>query len=186
MMYDEKREAISEGLADELFKLLDSAGFKLIETRTGEDGEATFGSQQIISDALAGVVDPFLRKAFELGAGNDKDPEDEGAHQEDERVRRPVKFIDTVPPAPASPARRSIASDRMLDEGGASEFLPIFFRDSSAHHVCKIKVTDLAEIAGQAADDFIVGHLRSKGFNMSEDIYRERGDGIMICRQRRR
>ncbi len=187
MGYNDKRDEITEGLADELFEFLDSAGFKLIETRTGEEGEATFGSKHLISDALVGAVEPFLRKAFELGGDNGKVCEsDESAHHE-ERVLRPVHFIEGVPPPPKAPTRRTTVSETMLQED-ADKILPLKLGRKSSDLVCTISLSDIAEVAGQAADKFIVEHLISKGFDINKDIYRERSvlGEEMTYRQRRR
>lgn len=186
MSYENERDKITEGLSDELFKLLDSTGFKLVETRTHTEGEATFGSKHIVAEALVDAVDPFLRKAFEIGGGNGKAEEIEP--QIEERIRRPaVKFKEGLPPPPKAPTPKDLASQRMLEEG-ATSFLPLKIRTAADNDlVCHIEVNQIAEVAGQAADDFIVKHLRSKGFNMNADIYREADAlGNMTYRQRRR
>lgn len=187
MGYNNRQNEITEGLADEFFKFLDSASFKLVETRTGEEGEATYGSKQLISDALVGAVDPFLRKAFELGGDNGKvcKPEDGAYHEE--RVLRPVHFIEGVPPPPKAPPKRTTVSETMLQED-SGKLLPLNLERSSSDLVCRIPVKDIAEVAGQSADAFIVEHLRSKGFDINREIYREGSplETEMIYRQRRR
>lgn len=187
MGYNEKRDEIIDGLSDELFRFLDSTGFKLIETRTGEDCEATFGSKHIIAEALADAMNPFLQKAFELG-GNNGGVVCEPKKEKEERIRRPVRFVEGVPPAPKSPKKKATVSEVMLEPGaGSSGILPLDMA-LQGDLVCRISVEDLSEVAGQAADKFIIGHLQHQGFDLNREIYREGGPlgKEMIYRQRRR
>ena len=74
----------------------------------------------------------------------------------------------------------------MLDDklGG---LLPLGLKIRTGDLVCRIPLSDLAEIAGQAADAFIIEHLRSQGFSMNKEIYREQDAerNEMVYRQRR-
>ncbi len=185
MGYDEKRDEIVEGLSDELFNFLDSTGFKLIETRTGENCEATFGSKHIIAGALADAMNPFLKKAFDLGSGNGGATVCKAEDKKEERLRRPVRFIEGALP-PKKPKRKATVSQTMLDDSGTNILGIKIITGNDL--ICRIGIDDLAEIAGQAADVFVIEHLKSKGFDLNKEIYRENDikTNEMVYRQWRR